>query len=78
MSATSGMMKPPRSSLPSTVSAAGATSSLAEVEAAAEGCAAAMVGAVIKATEAAAAISPLKATSASPFVLESDRLDSDR
>jgi hypothetical protein len=47
------------------------------VEAAAEAlaCAAAKVGVVIKATEAAAAISPLKATSASPFVPESDCLD---
>jgi hypothetical protein len=70
-------MKPPRSSLPSTVSAAGATSRAAEAEVGAERCANAMVGAVIKATEVAAAISPLKATSASPFAVESDRLDLD-
>jgi hypothetical protein len=38
-------------------------------------CAAAIVGAVINATEAVAAISPLKPTSASPFVLEPDLLD---
>ena len=43
--------------------------------AAADACADARVGAVIKATDAAAAISPLKATSASPFAVESDRLD---
>ena len=74
MSAISGMMKPPRSCSPSTVSVAGATS-LVEAAAEALACAAAIVGAVIKATEAAAAISPLKATSASPFVPESDCLD---
>ena len=38
-------------------------------------CAAAMVGVAINATEAVAAISPLKPTSASPFVLEPDLLD---
>jgi hypothetical protein len=38
-------------------------------------CAAAIVGVAIKATDAVAAIIPLKPTSASPFVLESDLLD---
>jgi hypothetical protein len=62
------MIKPPRSSLPETFSPAGAIS-IAEV------CATAMVGAAIIATDVAAAIIPLKPTSASPFVLESDLLD---
>ena len=65
MIAISGMTQPPRSSLPSsTVSLAGATSGAV--------CADAIVDAVINATDAVAAKSPLKPTSASPFVLESD------
>ena len=71
MSAINGMMKPPRSSLPLTFSPAGATSVLAGAAC----CAAAIVGVAIKATDAVAAIIPLKPTSASPFVLESDLLD---
>jgi len=40
-------------------------------------CAEAIVGVAISATDAVAAINPLKPTSASPFVLESDLLDFD-
>ncbi|HEX8124990.1 MAG TPA: hypothetical protein VF548_05350, partial [Allosphingosinicella sp.] len=63
------MMKPPRSCSPSTDSVAGATSRALDA-AEALACAAAIVGAVINATEAVAAISPLKRTSASPFELK--------
>src|SRR3954468_3212623 len=74
MSAIKGMIKPPRSSLPCTFSPAGATSVVA-LEVTAEVCATAVVDAAINATEAVAAKIPLKPTSASPFVLESDLLD---